>query len=114
MVCGPSSTVISQSTYTDSSLSDTQATNIGTEAIFILPIFLSSVSSCAIASAQVSEITGSIQVPASNFLNDPVLQLSGEFQVLPTDSSRHDDYKFYVKVMTNGGASAYSTSLFQF
>ena len=63
-------------------------------------------------SALVSEISGSIQLTASNFVNDAILT-SGEFYVYPADTTRHDDYQFYVKAIADGGASAFSTSQFE-
>ena len=113
MICGPTSTVISQSTFA-SGLTDTQAYDKNTGGFFQLPLFLSSVPSCVLITFKATSTPASLTMPGVNFVNQPVVHTVGTdyYKASPMDDSFDYTYEFYIQIFADGGSTPfYSTKM---
>ena len=99
------------------SLTDVQYYDKNIGAHFMLPKFTSFHSSCALVRYEVSTVSGSVVVPGSNFVNNPVETFpgSGYYKFAPQDDNRDATYLVYIRFVADndgsntGGAEVYST-----
>lgn len=110
VICGPSSTVLSESTYsgsyTDQQLIDHSNNNGVTQ--FMLPTFVSSYPGCVILTRETTATSGTVAALSPYTLGDPTLSGS-DYVVIPTSIDQDYEYTFFVKVTADGGAVFWTT-----
>ena len=104
--CGPTSTVLSEGTFTAVQWGDKNQGNG-----FMLPIFSTSVASCPAEVFEVSTTNTGVNQPGSGFVvNGAETSVgSGSYVVKPQDDSLDLKYEFYVKVTARGGSVLFSS-----